>query len=63
MKTKLKSRFTHEHMLTVRVSTKLLKLLNAVSKNTAMSRSDYVRTILEKQLDTNSLSYNLPKSK
>ncbi|CAB5178834.1 hypothetical protein UFOVP157_42 [uncultured Caudovirales phage] len=63
MKTKLKTRFTQEHMLTVRISKQLLKLLNTVSNKTAMSRSDYIRSVLEKSLDSNPLSYTLPKTK
>jgi len=57
MKTKTKrlSR-TSEDMLTVRLSNKLLKSITKIAKNTAMTRSDFVRTIMQKEVDTHPLS-------
>lgn len=47
---------THELMLTLRVSKTLLKSLNTVSSRICMSRSDYIRTILQRDVDTHPLS-------
>lgn len=57
MKTKIKrlSR-TSEEMLTVRLPNKLLKSITKIAKNTAMTRSDFVRTIMQKEVDTHPLS-------
>lgn len=57
MKTKTKrlSR-TSEDMLTVRLPNKLLKSITKISKNVAMTRSNFVRTILQKEVDTHPLS-------
>jgi len=57
MKTKTKrlSR-TSEEMLTVRLPNKLLKSITKISKNIAMTRSTFVRTILQKEVDTHPLS-------
>jgi metal-responsive CopG/Arc/MetJ family transcriptional regulator len=57
MKTKTKrlSR-TSEEMLTVRLPNKLLKSITKISKNIALTRSDFVRTILQKEVDTHPLS-------
>ena len=57
MKTKTKrlSR-TSEDMLTVRLPNKLLKSITKISKNIAMTRSTFVRTILQKEVDTHPLS-------
>jgi metal-responsive CopG/Arc/MetJ family transcriptional regulator len=41
-----------DHMLTVRVPDKTMKLLNKESKKRAVSRSDFVRYAIEKQLPT-----------
>lgn len=46
----------HELMLTLRVSKSLFKALNTVSSRISMSRSDYVRTILQRDIDTHPLS-------
>jgi hypothetical protein len=53
--TKKRSR-NHELMLTLRVSKSLFKALNAVSSRISMTRSDYVRTILQRDIDTHPLS-------
>lgn len=57
MKTKTKrlSR-TSEDMLTVRLPNKLLKSITKIAKNIAMTRSTFVRTILQKEVDTHPLS-------
>jgi metal-responsive CopG/Arc/MetJ family transcriptional regulator len=57
MKTKTKrlSR-TSEEMLTVRLPNKLLKSITKIAKNIAMTRSDFVRTIMQKEVDTHPLS-------
>jgi len=57
MKTKIKrlSR-TSEEMLTVRLPNKLLKSITKIAKNIAMTRSTFVRTILQKEVDTHPLS-------
>ena len=57
MKTKTKrlSR-TSEDMLTVRLPNKLLKSTTKIAKNIAMTRSTFVRTILQKEVDTHPLS-------
>lgn len=57
MKTKTKrlSR-TSEEMLTVRLPNKLLKSITKIAKNVAMTRSDLVRTIMQKEVDTHPLS-------
>jgi metal-responsive CopG/Arc/MetJ family transcriptional regulator len=57
MKTKTKrlSR-TSEDMLTVRLPNKLLKSITKIAKNIAMTRSDFVRTIMQKEVDTHPLS-------
>ncbi len=54
-KTKLSSR-TSENMLTVRLPNKLLKSITKIAKNIAMTRSDFVRTIMQKEVDTHPLS-------
>lgn len=41
-----------EQMLTVRVPAKLMNLLNKASKKCALSRSDFVRFAIEKQLNS-----------
>lgn len=46
----------HEQMLTLRVSKSLFNLLNKVSSRISMTRSDYVRTILQRDVDTHPLS-------
>lgn len=46
----------HELMLTLRVSKQLLNQLNKVSSRISMSRSDYIRTILQRDVDTHPLS-------
>lgn len=46
----------HELMLTLRVSKTLFNLLNKVSSRISMTRSDYVRTILQRDVDTHPLS-------
>jgi predicted DNA-binding protein len=46
----------HELMLTLRVSKTLFKSLNTVSTRISMTRSDYVRTILQRDVDTHPLS-------
>ena len=46
----------HELMLTLRVSKSLFKALNIVSTRISMTRSDYVRTILQRDVDTHPLS-------
>lgn len=46
----------HELMLTLRVSKSLFKALNIVSSRISMTRSDYVRTILQRDIDTHPLS-------
>lgn len=46
----------HELMLTLRVSKQLLNSLNKVSSRISMSRSDYIRTILQRDVDTHPLS-------
>ena len=57
MKTKTKrlSR-TSEDMLTVRLPNKLLKSITKIAKNITMTRSDFVRTIMQKEVDTHPLS-------
>lgn len=57
MKTKIKrlSR-TSEEMLTVRLPNKLLKSITKIAKEVAMTRSDFVRTIMQKEVDTHPLS-------
>lgn len=57
MKTKTKrlSR-TSEDMLTVRLPHKLLVSITKISKNVAMTRSTFVRTILQKEVDSHPLS-------
>jgi metal-responsive CopG/Arc/MetJ family transcriptional regulator len=57
MKTKTKrlSR-TSEDMLTVRLPNKLFKSITKIAKNIAMTRSTFVRTILQKEVDTHPLS-------
>lgn len=54
--TKTKRKINQELMLTVRVSKQLLRQLNVVSSKIAMSRSDYVRTILQRDVDSHPLS-------
>lgn len=57
MKTKIKlSSRTSENMLTVRLPNKLLKSITKIAKNTSMTRSDFVRTIMQKEVDTNPIS-------
>jgi predicted DNA-binding protein len=46
----------HELMLTLRVPKTLFNLLNKVSSRISMTRSDYVRTILQRDVDTHPLS-------
>ena len=46
----------HELMLTLRVSKPLLNMLNKVSSRISMTRSDYIRTILQRDVDTHPLS-------
>lgn len=46
----------HELMLTLRVSKQLLNQLNKVSSRISMTRSDYIRTILQRDVDTHPLS-------
>ena len=46
----------HELMLTLRVSKSLFNSLNKVSSRISMTRSDYVRTILQRDVDTHPLS-------
>ena len=46
----------HELMLTLRVSKSLLKALNTVSSRISLTRSDYIRTILQRDVDTHPLS-------
>jgi antitoxin component of RelBE/YafQ-DinJ toxin-antitoxin module len=46
----------HELMLTLRVSKSLLNMLNKVSSRISMTRSDYIRTILQRDVDTHPLS-------
>jgi predicted DNA-binding protein len=53
--TKKRSR-NHELMLTLRVSKALFNSLNKVSTRISMTRSDYVRTILQRDVDTHPLS-------
>jgi hypothetical protein len=57
MKTKTKrlSR-TSEDMLTVRLPHKLLKSITKIAKDVAMTRSTFVRTIMQKEVDTHPLS-------
>ena len=56
-KTTIKKRSrNHELMLTLRVSKTLFNLLNKVSSRISMTRSDYVRTILQRDIDTHPLS-------
>jgi len=40
-----------EMMLTLRIESKTLSRLNTLSKKNAMTRSDFVRNILEKTVD------------
>jgi metal-responsive CopG/Arc/MetJ family transcriptional regulator len=57
MKTKTKRLCrTSEDMLTVRLPNKLLKSITKIAKNIAMTRSTFVRTILQKEVDTHPLS-------
>jgi metal-responsive CopG/Arc/MetJ family transcriptional regulator len=57
MKTKTKRLCrTSEDMLTVRLPNKLLKSITKIAKNVAMTRSTFVRTILQKEVDTHPLS-------
>ena len=57
MKTKIKlSSRTSENMLTVRLPNKLLKSITKIAKNTSVTRSDFVRTIMQKEVDTNPIS-------
>ena len=57
MKTKTKRLGrTSEDMLTVRLPNKLLKSITKIAKNIAMTRSTFVRTILQKEVDTHPLS-------
>lgn len=57
MKTKTKRLTrTSEDMLTVRLPNKLLKSITKIAKNIAMTRSTFVRTILQKEVDTHPLS-------
>ncbi len=46
----------HELMLTLRVSKSLLNALNKVSSRISLTRSDYIRTILQRDVDTHPLS-------
>ena len=46
----------HELMLTLRVSKQLLNSLNKVSSKISLSRSDYIRTILQRDVDSHPLS-------
>ena len=56
-KTTTKKRIrNHELMLTLRVSKSLFKALNTVSSRISLTRSDYVRTILQIDVDTHPLS-------
>jgi len=56
-KTTTKKRIrNHELMLTLRVSKSLFKALNTVSSRISLTRSDYVRTILQRDVDTHPLS-------
>jgi len=51
-KTSLKIRQRNkEMMLTLRIESKTLTRLNTLSKKNAMTRSDFVRNILEKTVD------------
>jgi len=51
-KTSLKIRQRNkEMMLTLRIESKTLARLNTLSKKNAMTRSDFVRNILEKTVD------------
>ena len=57
MKTKTKRLCrTSENMLTVRLPSKLLKSITKIAKDVAMTRSNFVRTILQKEVDTHPLS-------
>jgi len=57
MKTKTKRLLrTSEEMLTVRLPNKLLKSITKIAKNIAMTRSEFVRTIMQKEVDTHPLS-------
>jgi antitoxin component of RelBE/YafQ-DinJ toxin-antitoxin module len=46
----------HELMLTLRVSKQLLNQLNKVSSRISLTRSDYIRTILQRDVDSHPLS-------
>lgn len=48
-----------ECMLTVRLPRAMLLSITKVSTRVAMTRSDFVRTILQKSLDSNPLSYKV----
>ena len=59
MKNKTKIKIKHitrsENMLTVRVPNRLLISCTKIAKNVGMTRSNYVRTILQKEDDTSNL--------
>jgi len=60
MKTKTKKLSRHsESMLTVRLSNKLFLSITKLAKSTALTRSELVRFILQKQVDNNPMSYKL----
>lgn len=55
---------THrELMLTVRMDKQLFNAITKTAARVALNRSDFVRTILQKSIDNNPLSYDTPKTK
>ena len=60
MKTKPKIR-NSECMLTVRLSKPMLVSITKTAKNVALTRSDFVRTIMQKYLDAHPLTYIVTK--
>ena len=60
MKSKTKQTIRNsECMLTVRLSTKLFQSTTKLAKSIALTRSELVRIILQKSVDTASVSYKL----
>jgi metal-responsive CopG/Arc/MetJ family transcriptional regulator len=57
MKTKNYTHRTKDIMLTCRFPSSLVKLVNKVSSRLEMTRSEYIRNIVQKEIDATPVSY------
>lgn len=59
MKSKNYTHRNKDKMLTCRFPAELLKLINKVSSRIGMTRSEYIRSVIQKDIDTSPQSYKV----